>query len=337
MVAPDETLGPPLLAEWPASWYMFCTSAELGRRPLGKRAFGRDLVAFRTTSGQIGVTTARCPHLGANLALGQIVGDCLRCPFHHWEFDTAGRCCRIPATAEVPEFARLTSFPALERHGGIWFWNGTAPSFPLPFHPGHDPAELTAAPTITLTLDCPWYMIGANGIDVQHFLTTHDRELLAPPKITHPTSFSHQAICRFRVAGTSLRDCLTRCFAGREVEMSVTDWAGTLFFVQASFRRARTFGMVSMLPLEAGRTQIFVRVAVRRGRSLLSRCLSDPIQARIRRWFIHKFLEPDIARSAGTRYDPHRLIPADRCLADYFAWLHRLHGPALPSSANTPS
>ena len=221
----------------------------------------------------------------------------------------------------------------MERHGGIFFFNGAEPDFPLPFFDGCDEAELATAPAFTLLLDCPWYMVGANGVDVQHFQATHDRELVGPPRISHPDRFTHQAVTQFRVAGRGWRDWLTRRVAGTTVEMNVTDWAGTLFFVRARFRRTQTFGMVSMLPLDKGRTLVYVRVSVRRSRNLVGRILWDPINARVRRFFIRKFLEPDIARSAGTRLQPQRLIAADQCLAEYFAWLYTLHGPGVLPAA----
>jgi nitrite reductase/ring-hydroxylating ferredoxin subunit len=318
-----------LVPEWPASWYVFCDSRELGRGPLARRVFGLDLVGFRTPGGRVGVMPAQCPHMGANLAGGQVVGECLRCPFHHWEFDVGGQCRRVPAAAHVPAFARLPAFPAVERHGAVFFFNGAEPAFPLPFFDGCDEADLATAPAFTLALDCPWYMVGANGVDVQHFRATHDRELVGPPKVRHPGRFAHQTVSLFRVVGRGWRDRLTRRLAGDTVEMNVTDWAGTLFFVQATFRRTRTFGMVSVRPVEKGRTVVHVRVSVRRGRGLVGRAVWGPVNARARRYFIRKFLEPDVARSAGTRYDPHRLIAADRCLAEYFAWLGGLHGPAV--------
>ncbi|HEV3119331.1 MAG TPA: Rieske 2Fe-2S domain-containing protein [Gemmataceae bacterium] len=315
-----------LLAEWPAAWYVFCASRELGQKPVNRRALGRELVAFRTATGRVGVMLAQCVHMGANLGQGQVVNDCLRCPFHHWAFDVNGQCRAIPAAGEIPSFARQLAFPAVERHGLIFFFNAPEPLFPLPFFGGCTEDDLTAAPAFTLVLDCPWYMIGANGVDVQHFLTTHDRELVGAPDIRYPEAFVHEAINRFRVVGRGWRDRLTRRIAGNTVTMHVTDWAGTLFFVQARFRRTRTFGMVSMLPVDRSRTLLYVRVSVRRSRGLAARMLVDPVNARVRRFFIRKFLEPDIARSAGTRYNPQRLIGADRCLADYFAWLRTLHG-----------
>jgi nitrite reductase/ring-hydroxylating ferredoxin subunit len=325
-----------LLAEWPAAWYVFCASRELGRKPLARQAFGRELVAFRTSGGAVGVLLGRCVHMGARLAEGQVAGECLRCPFHHWEFDSAGQCRHIPAAADIPAFARQMAFPVVERHGAVFFFNGAEPAFPLPFFAGCDEAELTAAAPFTLMLDCPWYMVGANGVDVQHFQTTHDRELVGLPQINHPQRWVHEAATQFRVAGRGWRDGLTRRFAGDTVAMNVTDWAGTLFLVRAQFRRTQTFGMVSMLPIEKDRTLLYVRVFVRRSRGLAGRLLWGPVNARVRRFFIRKFLEPDIARSAGTCFNPHRLIAADQCLADYFAWLHGLHGAAVVPDAGGP-
>jgi nitrite reductase/ring-hydroxylating ferredoxin subunit len=324
----DAPALPGLLPEWPASWYVFCASRELGHKPLARKALGRELVAFRTPGGRVGVLLGQCVHMGARLAEGQVVGECLRCPFHHWEFDSDGRCWRIPAADDIPLFARQPAFPALERHGAVFFFNGAQPAFALPFFEGCGETDLATAAPFTLVLDCPWYMIGANGVDVQHFRTTHDRELLGLPRITHPERWVHHAVTRFRVAGHGWRDGLTRRLAGDTVEMNVTDWAGTLFFVRAGFRRTQTFGMVSMLPVDGGRTLLYVHVSTRRSRSLAGRLLCDAINARVRRFFVRKFLEPDIARSVGTRFHPHRLIAADQCLADYFAWLEKLHGAA---------
>lgn len=41
---------------------------------------------------------AYCPHLGANLAAGgRVLGDCIECPFHGWQFQGSdGKCVRIP-------------------------------------------------------------------------------------------------------------------------------------------------------------------------------------------------------------------------------------------------
>ncbi len=53
---------------------------------------------FRGQDGKAYVVDAYCPHLGANLAVGgRVVGGCIECPFHGWQFRGAdGKCVKIP-------------------------------------------------------------------------------------------------------------------------------------------------------------------------------------------------------------------------------------------------
>ena len=41
---------------------------------------------------------AYCPHLGANIGIGgRVIGDCLECPFHGWQFrGSDGKVTKIP-------------------------------------------------------------------------------------------------------------------------------------------------------------------------------------------------------------------------------------------------
>lgn len=61
-------------------------------------AVGEQVAVFRGQDGEAYVVDAYCPHLGANLAVGgQVVGNCIECPFHGWQFrGTDGKCVKIP-------------------------------------------------------------------------------------------------------------------------------------------------------------------------------------------------------------------------------------------------
>lgn len=50
---------------------------------------GENFVIFRSAvTKQVYVLDAYCPHMGANLGIGGVVnGECIKCPFHHWNFD----------------------------------------------------------------------------------------------------------------------------------------------------------------------------------------------------------------------------------------------------------
>jgi phenylpropionate dioxygenase-like ring-hydroxylating dioxygenase large terminal subunit len=94
---------------------------------------------FRTTSGVVQVLDAFCAHLGAHLGVGGTVGgECLRCPFHGWEYGIDGKCQSIPYSARIPKGAAVGAWPTMERSGLILVWHS-----PVDKPPGWEPPELT--------------------------------------------------------------------------------------------------------------------------------------------------------------------------------------------------
>ena len=59
---------------------------------------GQNLAVFRDDKGEAYVLDAYCPHMGANIAVGgHVIGDCLECPFHGWQFrGSDGKVTKIP-------------------------------------------------------------------------------------------------------------------------------------------------------------------------------------------------------------------------------------------------
>jgi phenylpropionate dioxygenase-like ring-hydroxylating dioxygenase large terminal subunit len=64
--------------------------------PVRVRMFGENLVAFRDTSGAVGLVAEGCPHRLASLALGRNEEGGLRCIYHGWKFDVKGVCVDMP-------------------------------------------------------------------------------------------------------------------------------------------------------------------------------------------------------------------------------------------------
>jgi len=312
----------------PASWFHFCEGRQLGRHPFGIELGGESYVGYRTASGQVVVLSGRCSHLGARLENGEVHGDRLICPLHGWEYDTSGACQKIPAAATIPGFARQCSYPVDERGGQVFFFNRPQARFPLPFSEEWLPERLLAARPFELRADAPWYFVGANGFDLQHFRMAHDRTLLGPPEVSQPSPFARRIVAKFAVAGDSLQDRLTRAIAGPEVTMDVTSWCGTMILVRAVFRRTTSYGMFNVLPLDDQRTLGRVIVWVKRSSNAPARALFDPLNAAVRRLFIRTFLRSDLPRIAGVRYQPGHLIAADRAMAEYFEWLEKITEPA---------
>ena len=63
----------------------------------GLEYFGTKFIGYRGEDGQVQVHAAYCPHLGADISVGgKVVGNCVRCPFHHWQFGPDGQCTEVP-------------------------------------------------------------------------------------------------------------------------------------------------------------------------------------------------------------------------------------------------
>ena len=107
-------------------WTPFLLSSELPAPdcpPIRARLLGEDLVAFRDTSGRIGLLAERCPHRRASLFFGRSEERGLRCVYHGWKFDADGRCVDMPSepeTSAYKEKIRQTAYPAVEAGGVVW-------------------------------------------------------------------------------------------------------------------------------------------------------------------------------------------------------------------------
>ena len=312
----------------PVSWFHLCTSEKLNRGPVTVNLDGASFVGYRTQTGRLAVLSGRCSHLGAQLGRGTIKGEQLVCPLHGWEYGPEGKCEKIPGEAAIPGFARQCSYPVEERGGNVFFFNRQRARFALPFFEEQSPDQLLAAKPFELIAEVPWYFVGANGFDVQHFRMAHDRTLIGAPEVTSPAPFARRIVATFEVAGDSYQDWLIRRIAGPQVTMSVTVWGGSLILVRAQFARTTSFGMFNVLPLDSERTRGRVIVWVKRSRNALKRALFDSLNAAIRRLFIQKFLSSDLPRVAGLRYQPGNLIAADGVLAEYFGWLEKVSEPS---------
>ncbi|MBB5155618.1 Rieske 2Fe-2S domain-containing protein [Saccharopolyspora phatthalungensis] len=158
-----------------ASWYVALASHELRRKPKPLTLFGLPLVAWRDQVGNPVIMPRFCPHMGASLALGEVVDGMLRCPFHKWGFDASGSCASIPGVDKIPPTARLSPYPVNERYGHIWVWYGSAePMFPLPdFRALEDDRDAYVGFRFNDRTDGTVRQLLENGIDYFHFMALH--------------------------------------------------------------------------------------------------------------------------------------------------------------------
>jgi phenylpropionate dioxygenase-like ring-hydroxylating dioxygenase large terminal subunit len=120
--------------------------------------------------------------MGADLALGDIVEDDIRCTYHHFCFGPDGRCSSIPSEGPIPPKARLHSYPAVEHLGLVWAYNGEKPRFAPPAIRDYDASQLLlrARRTNVFTV-APWLSIG-NTFDFMHLRYVHSLDFEVEPE-----------------------------------------------------------------------------------------------------------------------------------------------------------
>jgi phthalate 4,5-dioxygenase oxygenase subunit len=95
--------------------------------PLRLKLLGEELIAYRVTSGAVGVIQNACPHRGASLFFGRNEEEGLRCVYHGWKFDVTGACVDMPSEPAESNFknkVRAKAYPTYEHGGVIWTYMG---------------------------------------------------------------------------------------------------------------------------------------------------------------------------------------------------------------------
>ena len=110
-------------------WYPMALVDEVTDAPEKVQALGQEFALFRDSSGQVHCLANTCIHRGGSLGSGKVVGDCIQCPYHGWQYAGDGRCQVIPTLADdagVPARAQVDSYPVQEKYGVIFAFLGDA-------------------------------------------------------------------------------------------------------------------------------------------------------------------------------------------------------------------
>ncbi|MVU75866.1 Rieske 2Fe-2S domain-containing protein [Nocardia sp. ET3-3] len=127
-------------ARYARGWHCLGPAATFrDGKPHSVNAFGTKLVVWADSTGKLNVLDAYCRHLGGDLAMGQVRGDDVACPFHDWRWNGQGRCTGIPYARRVPPLARTRSWTTLERNGQLFVWHD---------HEGNPPTDEVTIPYI---------------------------------------------------------------------------------------------------------------------------------------------------------------------------------------------
>ncbi|MFC5606850.1 aromatic ring-hydroxylating oxygenase subunit alpha [Variovorax soli] len=115
-------------------WYPICPTSFIKEKPVSLRRLGRKFALWRDHEGTLHALEDRCPHRGAPLSQGVILGDRLSCPYHGVEVRCDGTVTRVPGSPGCKlEGSRPTfHFHVKEKAGAVWLYNASKPVDEVP-------------------------------------------------------------------------------------------------------------------------------------------------------------------------------------------------------------
>lgn len=305
--SPNKTL--------PAAWYPLCRADDLkAGSVLPVQIDGTRYAVWRTQSGKVSALAATCCHVGADLARGDVRGETLQCPLHHWCYDATGACVQIPGGFAIPARARQASLVCTEAYGLVLGFVGGTPNFAPPRFV--DESEPVWSRATVVDVAAPYTTLVANSYDGQHFAAVHNRDLLEPPEVTR-ANMHHIAIhYRAKVVGQRLNDRLMRALGIHGVSITIHCWGSSVLQVYNE-RTANTI-LVALLPVDAEHSRVYILTALKRRARGAARPFQQ-LQLLVARWLAVAFLRPDMGVLEGVTMRPRVLLAgADDCLV---AWL----------------
>ena len=292
------------------SWFPIALARDVGDgQVVGRDFLGTRVVLYRDPDGKALVQSAYCPHLGADLSVGQLVEGQIRCAYHHWRFDGAGRCVDIPTGDKIPPGARIWTYPSAEAWGLIWAFNGEVPLFPPPRIPDIDECELSYETHLrgTRALD-PWVAI-SNGLDFQHLRTLHGLQAVTPETVT-----VRDYSIEYRVESTGA------------VQHGLVTGVNT-FSQHLTIGAEDPFMLFSGAPIAHGRTMGFYVYGVPKSEPHATTGELDRL-----REFVERLLAEDAPVLDTIRFRPGVLVAADRHLARFFQYVRKFPRAAPPDA-----
>jgi 5,5'-dehydrodivanillate O-demethylase len=167
-------------------WHPVAAVAELSEeRPLkAVKVLGEELVVYRDKHEKYGLVGEHCPHRSASLAYGRIDHEGIRCPYHGWKFDRAGKCLEQPAEPAGSTFKdriKHVAYPVETLGGLIFAYLGPEPK---PLLPRWDVLVWENGKRWIVKdsiIDCNWLQPMENSVDPAHLFWLHgDTAHLAP-------------------------------------------------------------------------------------------------------------------------------------------------------------
>lgn len=165
-----------VLPVFPEGWYVVCLSVELNKNTVLSKTFcGKEIVIFKTKSGEIGIIDAYCKHMGAHLGKGGVVvGETIKCPFHGFCFDKQGECTETGYGTPPSPRVHTKKYHFKELHGVVMAFFHPKDNIPTWEIPDLNVKDWTPLKFKAWELSSHPQETAENAVDIGHFAEVHN-------------------------------------------------------------------------------------------------------------------------------------------------------------------
>jgi 5,5'-dehydrodivanillate O-demethylase len=119
-------------------WQPIATAGMAPGRARPVEIMGEKFTLYRGDGGTFHLTDFHCAHRRAQLSVGWVEGDSIRCRYHGWRYDANGQCVEQPAESARDAFCakiKLRAHLVQEYHGLLFAYLGEGEPPELPRYP----------------------------------------------------------------------------------------------------------------------------------------------------------------------------------------------------------
>ncbi len=111
-------------------WYPVCPSSFVKEHPISLKRLGYKIALWRDEKGQVHALEDHCPHRGAPLSMGVILGDRIACPYHGVQVRQDGVVTLVPGSpgCKLEGSQATRRFHTHESNGAIFLYNADDPN-----------------------------------------------------------------------------------------------------------------------------------------------------------------------------------------------------------------
>lgn len=314
-------------------WYPVCPSKELGiEKAKSFKIYKQRIVIFRGKSGVVKALDAFCPHLGADLGNGRVIGENIQCYFHQWEFSGTGELKNIPCLKKLDasfDNVKNTAYPVEELYGHIWVYAGDKAKHNVIHPPALESDEVSAWYLKEITLFAHHHIMMANGVDLQHFATVHEIDIKFDYDVSENTDGTFVWKLKGKIPNDTFKGKIAKFFLGSDFEYQIKFGGGALVGISYGIN-AKILGFSfpalnvvwGCLPQLTGISKVRIFFVTKKRKGLLGK-LKNGVLYFVTMMLLLMLKDEDIEAFPNMRFNAHKLIEADKSLARFIQIINK--------------